>query len=482
MAKRKPVPVRRRSRSAAQPIISVPDGAVEFEHFALAVLRADASARKRRLLTGSEAGAEYAFADAVAPAGAFGLDGPTVIEVKRELSEAVLVRFIKRALSAKPDIKSFLLMSKESIPNSAALQRHGRRQFPEIQLRVLGIEDLRAMAQSHPDATLPFQHERVGEAVVQYQKRDHSTIREEHIEAIRAAYNEDKLVLMLGAGVSMSAGFPSWERLIQDLSLKFFVDNTAAALPSQHQTDVYNYFKAGAPPSPLIVARLLKGVFGDRFPHHVRDSLYAYSKGNRSSALVQELAALCMPHRDRRGLAAVVSYNFDDVLETELESKNIRHHTLLNDADEPLRNELPIYHVHGYLPRNGELTAEHINSVVLSEDTYHNQFIDSYLWSNLVQLNFLRSNVCLLVGFSLSDPNQRRLLEITFSKKPNVRHYAILQDHWIESGVQKMSTSLTNFAKTFRGLEESSLEGLGVAVIWVRTFDEIPTLLRRIRG
>ena len=78
---------------------------------------------------------------------------------------------------------------------------------------------------------------------------------------------------------------------------------------------------------------------------------------------------------------------------------------------------MPIYHVHGFLPKSGEVDDA---ILVFSEQSYHSQFIDPYSWSNIIQLTTYLSNICLFIGLSLSDPNLRRLLDISYRKKLNV--------------------------------------------------------------
>lgn len=486
MAKRKTV---RRTKDTA-PEVPRPgpefESPAEFEQFALAVLREEATAQERPFLTGSEAGPDYGFADAVAPRGIFDLPGPCVIEVKGNLSDSLLLHNLRRMIDSRTEIRSSLFVSNSPLIDVERLGQFARELAP-FPVKILGQAELEGIAERHPDAVLPFRRERISQAIDAYLRRDLTTEakrRDQYIAALRSAYNEDRLVLMLGAGVSMSARFPSWDALIQHLSVRFFDSHTPHPLPKESRDEIFDYFKSNIPASPLIVARLLKNVFGDDFALRVQESLYENSKGpmHDTSDLIRELAALCMPQRDRRGLTAVVSYNYDSLLEEELDRRGIKYHTLLSDNDESHRSELPIYHVHGYLPREGEITRIHEDALVLSEDSYHAQFIDSYLWSNLIQLNFLRANVCLLVGFSLTDPNQRRLLEITFNKKPNVRHYAILEDRWTGPRTEGLSETAQNFAKIFRGLEESSLERLGVSVIWFTDYGGIPRILAQIRS
>jgi hypothetical protein len=134
------------------------------------------------------------------------------------------------------------------------------------------------------------------------------------------------------------------------------------------------------------------------------------------------------------------------------------------------------------LPRTGQITPTQRDALVFSEDAYHHQFLDPYLWTNITQLNLLRNNVCLFIGLSLTDPNQRRLLEITVSKKPGLRHYAILRDHWMGKNFAALSPQGQDLAKVFKGLEESSFLNLGISVLWIKDFPDIPKLLSQINS
>lgn len=132
--------------------------------------------------------------------------------------------------------------------------------------------------------------------------------------------------------------------------------------------------------------------------------------------------------------------------------------------------KIPIYHVHGYLPQNMEIPD---SDIVFAEDAYHTQFIDPYSWSNLIQLYKYMNNTCLLIGLSITDPNLRRLLDISRRKnnlnKP--RHFIIKIKSELEN----------NFRETQMFLEEQDANSLGLNVFWIDSFDEISGILDRIR-
>jgi hypothetical protein len=108
---------------------------------------------------------------------------------------------------------------------------------------------------------------------------------------------------------------------------------------------------------------------------------------------------------------------------------------------------------------------------VFSEDAYHSQFIDPFSWSNLIQLNKLTQNTCLLVGISLTDPNLRRLLDVAWRKSADksMAHYVIKKIPRLADG-----DLLDQVSKL---LEEQDANALGLNVIWVDDFGDIPGIL-----
>lgn len=150
----------------------------------------------------------------------------------------------------------------------------------------------------------------------------------------------------------------------------------------------------------------------------------------------------------------------------------------------PDLDALGVYHVHGFLPQDKEDYNDLGNTLlVFSEDGYHKLMLDPYNWANISQLNFMVNNTCLFIGLSMTDPNMRRLLEIAAQKKYDddlCQHYVIMQRFKINSSGK--SESIKRFENVNESLQEDFFKSLGVNVIWVNDYDEIPNLLKQIKS
>jgi hypothetical protein len=98
----------------------------------------------------------------------------------------------------------------------------------------------------------------------------------------------------------------------------------------------------------------------------------------------------------------------------------------------------------------------------------------------MTQMSLLGRYTGLFVGLSLEDPNIRRLIDVTHRQYPENLNYAILPrkqrlDH-------QHNTSGAVMKNLFEEVEMNSFERIGVRVIWVDTFSQIPALLNRVCG
>ena len=290
------------------------------------------------------------------------------------------------------------------------------------------------------------------------------------IAALTKALNAGRLSLFCGAGVSIGAGILSWDNLLLLLLESMMNRMSEDYSLSMEDVDPLEFQKSYSP-SALVVGKYLKANLGKDFLPQLRNALY--SKNPKSCAIIEAIIDLARPQRDGKPLDSIVTFNFDGLIEESLSANNIRHIAIYEEGMRHSSNELPIYHVHGYLPRKGKISRN--TDVVFSEDAYHNQFIDPFSWSNLTQLNKLSQNTCLFIGLSLNDPNLRRLLDVAYRKNPSreLNHYVIKR---IPSHSEQKET-INSLALL---LEEQDANELGLNVVWVKEYAQIAPLLLEI--
>ena len=101
------------------------------------------------------------------------------------------------------------------------------------------------------------------------------------------------------------------------------------------------------------------------FENSIRDALYAGVKKRKDSDLLKEIRQFCIAAGRSPNLDSIITYNYDDLIEQCLKNLDvdIPFSPIYSRGMKHEQHELPIYHVHGYLPQKGKLTAK--NKVVL---------------------------------------------------------------------------------------------------------------------
>ncbi|SIT92280.1 SIR2 family protein [Pontibacter indicus] len=323
------------------------------------------------------------------------------------------------------------------------------------------------------------------------------------IKNLKKAHEAENLNLVVGAGVSKPYGIPTWDYLLQRLLLKTLEETPEKAVVlSKVFTKLFN-------PSPLIAGRYLQESLSDlkdknRFEKEVRRTLYESFDKNASSQIMDEIVKLCAAPGNSPNLDGIITYNYDDIIETKIREKNmdIPFQSVYGQGIDPDNRALAIYHVHGFLPQEGAISE--LNNITLSEYVYHEQYSNIYSWNNIVQINKFRDKTCLFIGTSLSDPNIRRLLDIANSQKKGRKFHYIIKKKpsrsWVSKRLKKIlddNSEIFNekvkakldFEETIDFLieiqnrfEEKDSESLGVKTVWIDEYDsDIANILKRIR-
>lgn len=441
--------------------------------------------------------------DAYAPDGIDNYLGATVFELKayrnknslRSLSE-IYYKLIGRIKSANLDIKNLIFIvtlelsedEKNNIINSF-------KNEAGIILGLWDLSDLQNIFDMYPKIVLSTM-ENISELVLNNQiyesineayNNDDQT--ENHISNLNKSFFNDELVLFLGAGISRDAKIPMWDDLVSDLLVSLLSNKLKEFSIELTETEIdyiISNLKDSNGNSPLLIARYIRQGLKELFVETLAKILYKDCVNE--SKLLTSITKLCKPVRNGIGVRGVVNYNFDDLLEYNFKINDINYRSIFRESDIPTRDELGIFHVHGFLPREGERYTDLAKSLlVFSEEGYHNLMLDPYSWSNLIQLNYLRENTCLFIGLSMTDPNLRRLLDIASRKQESdiPKHYVILKrELYHKKGSNVSNINLNNIQKfdtANQKLQEEYYKDLGLNIIWVDDFNQITDMLDEIR-
>ncbi len=302
----------------------------------------------------------------------------------------------------------------------------------------------------------------------------------------------NKVSLFLGAGVSMDAKLPGWNKLLESLLVqeggmpfKYINEANTAAISNsladssivmgryiiQSFREAIKGRKSELANDDFMMQKLLDEETEKMVKDRVRKALYSEIDTHTRSKLVKAIASVAR----KNNVENIITYNFDDLIEYELRGQK-KFQSIYDETIERTSGMKPIYHVHGYLPRD----AEKSGLPVLSETEYHRLYSHMHHWANVVQLNALYTTTCFFIGFSMTDPNQRRLLDLARNRKldspdaSKAPHFVFLQRKRLKGEAVEAVND-----EHCKEIENMMFE-LGLNVIWFNDFKELPKCLLEV--
>ena len=443
--------------------------------------------------------------DAFAPNGFDEFDTPTFIEFTSSASiKKILWRLnVFRNNQLKDNSSQLLIVSLRPLTSKTMEQMIQETSNIKYPITIWGPKEIEIIANQNVDEV-----RKIGdnlftlrlESALNKEQENWKDKRNKIINDVKASYESGQFSLFLGAGVSSSAGLPDWDTLLNSLFVSLLTSelDQHKKIESSEISSIVKRLREVDEPSALMSARYIrKGMANSgtteqsQFIETVTNQLYELRNKRRSldSKLIKSIAAMCMPGRTGAKVKSVVTYNFDDLIERELINREIVHRTIFEEIEIPSPEELPLYHVHGFLPEDRtQYSNLDRSTLVFSEEGYHKIYSEPYHWSNLVQLNNLKESTCIMIGLSMTDPNLRRLLEIAAMSIDKPKHYAFMQridmDEFSKEDSKKIVSAPLGTIKTFldrhHSLNEEVLKELGVHIIWYENYDDIPKILINI--
>jgi hypothetical protein len=335
-------------------------------------------------------------------------------------------------------------------------------------------------------------------------------IREFDLGLLRLIRRSSALSPVLGAGVSMGAGAPSWPDLVR-LMLEETLDKGVAVSESapvaggpaerkrytadEEQTarrvlaEVKVKGSAADVETLMLGAQICYDLCGQHLFRLLTAILYRGAKEpSEAHRAIAELAhAQAVPARgpgEFPGWDAIVTYNIDALMSEALIEQKVPHAAwamkgdqLRGDPDELALNSKwhqPVYHLHGYTPRR----LFRITDVRFVFST--SQYLTTYKGPRSAILDrvydeFLANpvHVALYAGCSFTDEAMNGLLRQAFEEFPGRYHYAFLKWPRDRRGREPAADEIE--AESAKYLE------FGVRPVWFDDFQELPDLVRQLR-
>ncbi|HKP47546.1 MAG TPA: SIR2 family protein [Pyrinomonadaceae bacterium] len=329
----------------------------------------------------------------------------------------------------------------------------------------------------------------------------------ENFAKLKRVYKARGIALALGAGVSYDSNVPDWRRLLERIAQRIY-GPTGNSRVTEMVAEGYSLPSIA---SVLEAGWKKNGTGSPKFAELIRDALYEnFNYYNRalsevrsfkfesfiktSNPVLSAIASLCTQKQNAGHgfvanplIHAVANTNFDAILS---EYSKARFQTaIFRTVDRPsakaISGRINVYHVHGFFQfvdgLIGDLTKEAPDIRVLTEQEFFDFFNRPNSLFNYTFLHLLREYTVLFIGMSLKDDNVRRLLHYSRTEmQESYERENISPDEAEAETIRHYAIQKPVKSSYLNEMTETSLQRLGIRVIWVDDFPDIPGLLAEL--
>ena len=279
------------------------------------------------------------------------VQGGIGVEVKERLLFDTMRRYYNwfKEQKLNNEIKYFILVYKDSFINNQLISEAANKLMKENFL-VFSLYD--------------FLHLSINQ--VQYECHELSqTIpdpNDENLKKASLSFQQGNVVLFLGAGVSKSVSMPDWYGLLKGMCVN-----------DKWKSEDIDKFIQEYKGSDIVLGRFIRLLLNlkstdSEYIRKIRNNLYSSDVSKKESKLVDALCKLI----ETKKIKGIITYNYDDIIEDSLRKRNVKCYPIYgNNTPE---NIFPIYHIHGYIPRNDE-KCMNLPTPILSEEMYHDIYM-----------------------------------------------------------------------------------------------------------
>jgi SIR2-like domain len=228
------------------------------------------------------------------------------------------------------------------------------------------------------------------------------------------------LSLVLGAGVSLEFGVPNWRELSKRLwqRLPGMTDSILDALPHDTQSLPVLF--------ELAEQRLGHRAYVDTLRECIYEKIPLRRKKDKGTTLGVVADAISNDHwlGAERRIARVITFNVDELLREALRQRRGDRGQYWRTMDHAVpaiptgrgTQPVPIYHVHGFLPRTGAFVGLSEHRLVFTDSQYWDSGTSQASLANRTMNAALAESRCIFIGLSMTDPNLLRWLALRYNE------------------------------------------------------------------
>lgn len=176
----------------------------------------------------------------------------------------------------------------------------------------------------------------------------------------------------------------------------------------------------------------------------------------------------------RKNIDAVINYNFDSVVEQNIDPKyKSTEHEVQSSVTSMIGCN--IYHVHGYIPFDYDGKVD-VANFIFTDKEYYDNMSNPISFSNTTQSTILNTKNVIFVGVSFTDSNMKEILRKRVSTGFSNIIFAFLKlPNFDFEGINKKLME-----NKYKLIQQCYFDSLGVKILWVDDFDEIPKQINSI--
>ena len=288
-------------------------------------------------------------------------------------------------------------------------------------------------------------------------------------------HENKNLAFALGAGCSRKSNISDWDTLSKALGYELLyniIDTKESLYKNKLIADTLNdkifdcFDKNSALDAIQNSFMALPSATISDYWLSIKNVLYmSYDSPNDANQPLMNSIVNCIR---RNGIDSVINYNFDSVLEQNINNKYKSKNIEIQDSTTSMIG-CTIYHVHGYVPFDYDGKAN-VSNFIFTDKEYYENMINPGSFTNVTQAKIINSKNVIFVGVSFTDSNMKEILRERKSKGYTNTIFAFLKLPKFE--FEGRNNNLME--SKYKLIQERYFDSLGVKTLWVKEFDEIP--------